>query len=113
MLSFNEATTNPIFPPLNFVEFSLQFGRGPYLKDPYDIVCVEADAHGGVLKVEVTGLMLILNSTTRISNRRHEFRFVEKIMSPLRIAPASPVTAAGSDGRRNTGLQFTGGSFEA
>jgi hypothetical protein len=34
------------------------------LKHPYDIVCVEADAHGGVLKVEVAGLVLLLNSTT-------------------------------------------------
>jgi len=44
---------------------------------------------------------------------RQNHRFVEKIMSPLRISPTSPVTAAGSDGRRNTGLQFTRGSFEA
>jgi len=59
MLSSYEATTDPVFPPFNFVEFPLEFGRGPYLKHPYDIVCVEIDdVHCGVLKVEVAGLML-------------------------------------------------------
>jgi hypothetical protein len=37
MLSLYEATTDPVFPPFNFVEFPLEFGRGAYLNHPYDI----------------------------------------------------------------------------
>jgi hypothetical protein len=64
MLSFYEATTDSVFPPFNFVEFSPQFSCGAYLKHPHDVDCVEVDAHGGVLKVEVAGLVLLLHSTT-------------------------------------------------
>jgi len=60
MLSFYEAATDTIFPQFNFVEFPLKFGCGAYLKHPYDIVCVEVDAHGGVLEVEVAGSSRIL-----------------------------------------------------
>jgi hypothetical protein len=60
MLSFYEATTDPVFPPFNFVEFPLKFGCGAYLKHPYDIVCVEVGVHGGILKVEVAWSSRIL-----------------------------------------------------
>lgn len=47
MFSFYEAATDPIFPPLDLFEFSLQFGCGSQLELRNDFVCVEIDAHEG------------------------------------------------------------------
>jgi hypothetical protein len=47
VFSFYEAATDPIFPPLDLFEFSLQFGCGSQLKLRDDFVCVEIDAHEG------------------------------------------------------------------
>ena len=42
-----KTATDPIFPPLDLIEFSLQFDCGSQLKLRDDLVCVEIDAHEG------------------------------------------------------------------
>jgi hypothetical protein len=56
MLSFYEATTDPVFPPFNFVESRFGSAVARTLKHPYDIVQVKVgDSHGGVLELEIAG----------------------------------------------------------
>jgi hypothetical protein len=42
-----------------------------------------------------------------------EFKAHTSLPNPTIVYPTILINAAGSDGRRNTGLQFTRGSFEA
>ena len=74
MFSFYEAATDPIFPPLDLFEFSLQFGCGSQLELRNDFVCVEIDAHEGDPELKLAGLMLPLNSTLARADQRHGFQ---------------------------------------
>jgi hypothetical protein len=67
---FYESTTDPIFPPLNLFEFSLQFGCGSQLKLRDNFVYVEIDAHEGDLRHEIAGVMLQSDCTTARVDQR-------------------------------------------
>jgi hypothetical protein len=71
VFSFYEAATDPIFPPLDLFEFSLQFGCGLQLKLRDDFVCVEIDAHEGDPEVKFAELILPFNSTSASAEERH------------------------------------------
>jgi hypothetical protein len=73
VFSFYEAATDAIFPPLDLVEFSLEFGCGSQLKLRDDFICVEIDAHDGDLEVKFAG-WLPLNSTPARADQRHGFQ---------------------------------------
>ena len=77
VFSFYETATDPIFPPLDLVEFSLQFGCGSKLKLRNDFVCVEIDAHEGGPEVKFAGLMLPYNSTPTRADQRPDFKAPE------------------------------------
>jgi hypothetical protein len=70
VFSFYEAATDAIFPPLDLVEFSLEFGCGSQLKLRDDFICVEIDAHDGDPEVKFAGLATrsILLPRERISD---------------------------------------------
>jgi hypothetical protein len=63
VFSFYEAATDPIFPPLDLIKFSLQFGCGPQLELSEEFFCVEIDAHKDDPEVKCAGWMLPSDST--------------------------------------------------